>query len=458
MAQVDWLIKGGVLVSAAGYRRADVAVTGGQVAAVGKAQIANARQTLDVDGAYIFPGFIDAHAHPVYVDDMGGLSVTAAHGGVTTVLHFVSAEPGQGLLQVTEDFREQGRARSVLDFSLHGALFHPQSQAEEIAAVAELGVTSFKMFLSYAKLNRMTDDYQLMRTLDVIAQVGGLAMVHAENGLATEYLEQKFREQGCNPAEVFQATRPGILEAEAMNRAAAMAVVAGCPLYLPHVSSRQGADTVRRLRRAGQLVYGETCPQYLTLTEDDVLRQGALAKMGPPLRSEEDQRVLWRALAAGDLDVIASDHAPKDKSPDDDFREAPYGSPQVETMPAVIYDAGVAAGWITLPRMVQLLCENPAKIFGLYPKKGALAVGSDADLVVWDPSAERTITHATQHSHAPYTLYEGRRVLGEPVLVMQRGEVLVRGDELLGRPGRGEFLPTRAGTADLNELRPKGGT
>ncbi len=457
MANVDRLFRGGTVVTGEGYRRGDVAVSDGRVVAVGKDLDVQAREVQDVGGAYVFPGLIDAHTHPVYLDDLGGLSVTAAHGGVTTVLHFAYAKPGQGLVATIEAFMEQGREGSVLDFALHGGLFDPARQSEEIPRAVELGVTSFKMFMTYAKLKWMTDDYQLMRTLDIIASVGGLGMVHAENGLATDYLEDKSAALGRDPAEDFLTTRPGILEGEAVNRAAAMAAVAGCPLYIPHVSGREAAEAVSRLRAAGQWVYGETCPQYLTLTGEEIARQGPLAKIGPPLRGEDDQRVLWQALAHGDLDVVASDHAPKAKRRDDPFFEAPYGSPQVETMPTLLFDRGVLGGWITLPRMVQLLSENPAKIFGLYPAKGTLREGSDADLVIWDPHSERTITHATQHSHAPYTLYEGTRVAGRPVGVMQRGAWVVWEDELQARAGQGSFLPTRAGTVALGALKPKGG-
>ncbi len=458
MRRLDWLIRGGTVVTATGFRPADVAVAEGRVLALGEGLSMPAREVLDVDGAYVFPGFIDAHIHPVYVDDMGDSSLCAAHGGVTTVMHFVPVEPGESLPQVLRSFVDKGTEASVLDFALHGALFDPASQAEDIPAAVGQGVTSFKLFLSYAKLNRMTDDYQLMRTLDIIASAGGMAMVHAENGLAMEYLESKFRDEGRDPAATFEATRPGILEAEAMNRAAAMAQVAGCPLYLPHVSSHEGAAAVRRLRRTGHRLYAEACPHHLTLTQQAVLDLGAPAKIGPPLRNDRDRLALWRALGAGELDVIASDHAPKDKSPGDDFSEAAYGAAQTETMPVLIYDGGVATGWLTLPRMAQLMSENQARIFGIYPQKGTLEVGSDADLVVWDPAAQWTITHGTQHSNAPYTLYEGRHVLGRPVLVMQRGETVVREGELVGRTGQGRFLATKAGKVELAELQPKGGT
>ncbi|MFO8034456.1 MAG: amidohydrolase family protein, partial [Candidatus Bipolaricaulota bacterium] len=406
----ETVIRGGLVVTGDGVAREDVRLRDGRVVERGPELPASAGQSVDAAGCLVLPGILDVHTHPVYLDDLGDVSVSGAYGGVTTVIHFAYAKPGQGLVQVIEDFIAQGRERSVLDFALHGGLFDPANQSAEIPRAVELGVTSFKMFMTYAKLGWMSDDYQLMRTLDIIASVGALGMVHAENGLATDYLEDKYQALGRDPAEVFLETRPGVLEAEAVNRAAAMAKVAGCPLYIPHVSGREPVRALWRLRAEGKRVCGETCPQYLTLTGEEIVRQGPLAKIGPPLRGRADQQALWGALASGGLDVVASDHAPKGKKRDDAFFEAPYGSPQVETMPALIYDGGVAGGWITLPRMVQLMCENPAKIFGLYPQKGTLEVGSDADLVVWDPAAQRTITYAAQHSNAPYTLYEGRSV------------------------------------------------
>jgi len=397
------------------------------------------------------------HVHPVYLDDMGGLSVTAAHGGITTLIHFASTLPGRGLVETLQGFRDEGEAKSVVDFALHGAMFDPASQASEIPDAVQEGVTSFKMFMAYAKLNWMTDDYQLMRTLDIIASAGGMGMVHAANGPASDYLEDKYRDEGRDAREVFEQTSPGILEAEAVTRVGAMAQVAACPLYIPHVSAWQSAEALQRLRAAGQVVYGEACPQYLALTDEEVRRQGALAKIGPPLRGDVDRCALWRALARGGLDTVGSDHAPKEKRPDDPFAEAPYGSPQVETMPALVYQLGVVEGRIPLPRMVQVMCENPARIFGLYPQKGTLQPGSDADLVVWEPTAERTIRQATQHSRAPYTLYEGWSVLGRPALVVQRGRTIVQDDVLVATAGQGAFLRTRAGRAPLHELMPKGG-
>ncbi len=450
------IIRNGRVVTAQGSSIADIAISNEQVTQIGPDLQVDSDREIDASGLLVLPGIIDAHTHPVYLDDLTSLPVTAAHGGVTTVIHYAYAKPGDGLMETLHRFHDESLGASVLDFALHGGLFDPTHQSHEIAQAFEFGVTSHKMFMTYAKLGWMTDDYQLMRTLDIIGRVGGMGMVHAENGLATDYLQDRTNEAGEDPVEAFLVTRPAILEAEAIHRAIAMAQVAGCALYIPHMTARLGIDEVARARTSGCRVYAETCPQYLTLTEDELKRQGPLVKIGPPLRSEDDRIALWHALASGSLDTVASDHAAKPKARDDDFFAAPYGSPQVETMLALVYDGGINCGQLSVSRLVQVMCENPAKIFGLYPKKGTIAEGSDADLVLFDPNTRQTIAHATQHSQASYTAYEGRDVLGRPVLTMQRGEILVEDGRLLAKPGRAQFLKTNSGHVAPHKLFRKG--
>jgi dihydropyrimidinase len=233
------------------------------------------------------------------------------------------------------------------------------------------------------------------------------------------------------------------LEAEAIFRALSISAVTHCPLYIVHLSTAKGVGPIERAKEEGRVVYTETCPQYLTLTDSTLQRLGPLAKVGPPLRTEKDRLALWEAIEEGVVDVVASDHAPKGKKREDPFFEAPYGSPQAETMLTITYDEGVNKGRIKLCKLVRLFSENPAKIFGLYPKKGILQKGSDADLILFDPNQIHTMQHKTQHSGAPYTLYEGRRCRGMVTLTMQRGRVIVEGGELKGKPGEGNFLPTK---------------
>lgn len=457
IGQYDYLIRGGLTVAQGEIHRWDIAVADGQVIEIGSDLEGRAKREIDATGMYILPGIIDVHTHPVYLDDLQGLSKTAAYGGITTVIHYAYAKPGEKLIEVIERFREEGDSGSFLDFALHGGLFDPAHQAEEIPKAIEAGVTSYKMFMTYAKLGWMTNDYQLMRTLDIIAQAGGLGMVHAENGLATDYLQDKYLQAGRDPKEVFVATRPASLEAEAINRAIAMAQVADCPLYIVHLTAHEDIEVLAQAREKGCRVFGETCPQYLALTEEEIHRQGALAKIGPPLRGEEDSRALWRGLADGVIDTIASDHAPKPKKKEDDFFLAAYGSPQTETMFPVVYDAGINGGRLSLPRLVQVMCENPARIFGLYPQKGTLQVGSDADLVIVDPTLSHTIRQETQHSHASYTLYEGRDCLGKVTFSMQRGATILEDGVLHVSKGHGKFLHTNTqkGTESFNAKKEK---
>ncbi|HHR84890.1 MAG TPA: hypothetical protein ENL23_00915, partial [Candidatus Acetothermia bacterium] len=371
----DAVVKDGLVVDQGVIRRVDIAVVDGRVVETAADLVGKARREIDAAGKYVFPGIIDVHTHPVYLDDLQGTSEAAAHGGITTLIHYAYAKPGTRLMDAIKQFRADGEAGSVIDFALHGGLFDPKHQSEEIPEAVQAGVTSFKMFMTYAKLKWMSDDYQLMRTFDIIAQAGGMGMVHAENGLATDYLQDKYLQLGWDPKEAFVATRPAVLEAEAVNRAIAMAQVAGCPLYIVHLTAREDVEVLAQARNKGYRVFGETCPQYLTLTSEEVFENGALAKIGPPLRSEDDNQALWKALASGVIDTIASDHAPKPKTRDDDFFEAAYGSPSTETMFPVVYDAGVNGGRLSLVRLAQVMSENPARIFGLYPQKGTLQAG-----------------------------------------------------------------------------------
>ena len=442
--EFDVLFKGGVVVTGTRIQKVDVGVRGGKIVSVTEGLSPDrAVRTIDAFGKYLLPGVIDVHTHPVYEDDLGGLSVTAAWGGTTTLIHFAYAKPGTKLIDTIKQFKEEGGQKSVLDFGIHGALFDPASQIKEIPEAIKMGVTSFKMFMTYAKLKWMTDDYQLTAAMDLISQCDGLAMVHAESGLVTDYLEDRSLRRNEDQKEVFLKTRPDYLEAEAVFRAISIAAVTQCPLYIVHLSTARGVAVVQNAKEEGQVVYAETCPQYLTLTDTDLQKLGPLAKVGPPLRTDKDRLALWKAIGAGTIDVIASDHAPKAKKEEDPFFEAPFGSPQAETMLTVSYDEGVNTGRIGPCKLVQVLCENPAKIFGLYPMKGTIRQGSDADIVLYDPCQVLKIEGKSQHSAVKYTLYEGRKCLGKPVFSMQRGKILIDGGEMKVKPGSGTFLPTK---------------
>ncbi|HXZ38408.1 MAG TPA: amidohydrolase family protein, partial [Thermodesulfobacteriota bacterium] len=334
---------------------------------------------------------------------------------------------------------EASRA-SYLDFGLHLGLFQVERQYQQIPDAFRFGVRTFKMFMTYSKLGRFTSDYYLTASFDLIGKHGGMAMVHAENGLATDYLEDKFNSQGVSAIDAFTRMRPAALEGEAIHRAIAIAEICQCPIYIPHVSCNRGLEPIAQARARGQKVYAETCPQYLELTEKDLYRWKALAKIGPPLRTPEDNEALWMGISKGIIEVVASDHAPKAKKVDEDFFNAAYGSPQAETLLNVTYDAGCNRNRISLPRLVQVLSENPARVFGLYPRKGCLQEGADADLVVYDPSARHTLTGKSLHSKAGYTLFEGRECLGKPWITFQRGRQIFDRMQVVARPGDGKYL------------------
>ncbi len=440
----DLLLVGGTVVTGEGMRRADVGVRGETIVAVepNLGRDATAAEVVDVSGRYVFPGVIDAHVHPVYVDGVEDCSRVAAHGGTTTLIHYAYARTGDNLLQKVGEMLADGQANSLLDFGLHGGMFEAPKQLQDIPQVFEMGVRTFKFFMPYIKQGWTTDDYHLIKAMDMLSDLGGMVMVHAENGGAIDYMEDKYLTGPDASSKYFNVTRPAAMEEEAVFRAIRMAEVMECPLYIAHNTTARALRHIRDAQDAGMPVYAETCPQYLTLTKDIIEERGALAKIGPPIRTAADRAALWDGLADGTIQTVASDHAPKIKDVDGDFLEQPFGSPQIETVLPLTYDGGVNKGHISVVRLVQVLCENPARIFGLYPKKGTIAVGSDADLVVYDPTREFTIRADNQHSNVGYTLYEGRSVLGWPEMSFQRGRRLLWQGEVVAEPGQGQFLPT----------------
>ncbi|HEX9013216.1 MAG TPA: amidohydrolase family protein [Anaerolineaceae bacterium] len=440
----DLVVRNGMLVTGQGLRRADIGVRGEQIAAVeADLPASGAKRVVDAAGKYVFPGIIDVHVHPVYLDDVEDCSRVAAYGGTTTLLHFAYARQGESLVEQVGKMKEDASKRSLLDFGLHGGIWEAANQVSEIPQVMQMGVRTFKFFLTYLKQGWYTDDYQLCRAMDLLASLGGMAMVHAENGGGIDYLEDKYLKGPGASAKLFNASRPAAFEEEAIFRAISLAEVMGCPLYIPHVTSARALRPIRRAQEQGLPVYAETCPQYLTLTEEIIERRGALAKIGPPIRSQADQDALWKALRDGTLSVVASDHAPKQKDPHGDFLSQGFGAPQIETLLPVTYDWAVNGGRLSLVRLAQVLCENPARIFGLYPRKGTLAPGADADMVIYDPQRAVTIRPENQHSKVGYTLYEGFSVLGWPESSFQRGQPVLENGEVVSAPGCGQFLPTR---------------
>lgn len=443
----DILIRNGVVVTDGKIVRADVGIRGEKIAAVITPEDADFAQSItpatrriDAAGKYIFPGIIDAHVHPIYLDDKYDTSITAAFGGVTTMIHYAYVRPGQALLPTLKAFIDDGSKNSVLDFGVHAGLFDVANQIGDVPAAFGLGVTSFKVFMTYAKLKWMTDDYWMTALMDVVGQARGLVNVHCENGLATDYLEDKYNRAELDSKKMFTAMRPALLEAEATNRAISIARVMDCAVYIVHNSAAENLEPLRRAKQNGWRVIGETCPHYLVLTDETTQRLGSVAKIGPPLRSAHDNAAMWQGLAEGVITAIGSDHAPKEKLPD--FFESQYGAPHIETMLPVCYHYGVNMKRVSLATLVAAMSETPARIFGLYPRKGTIQADADADLVIFDPNRTWTISRDNQHSKAGFTLYEGQTVKGGVDLTMQRGRVLVENNTLVNPERGARFLAT----------------
>ncbi|MBI9043795.1 MAG: amidohydrolase family protein [Anaerolineaceae bacterium] len=439
----DILIKNGLVVNADGIAYVDVAVNAGKISAVeANLDNAKAKKVIDAQGKYIFPGLFDVHVHPVYVDDMGHLSKVAAHGGITTLMHHGYIKPDQEFMPTLETYIQDGENKSVLDFALHVGLFDVENQLQHIPTAMKMGISSFKAFMTYAKKGWITDDYWLCALSELLASEKGLLMVHAENGLVTDYLEDRMLREKHDPAEQFMHVCRDLMEAEAISRALSITHLFQCALYIVHNSAADSLEPLRRALAQKWNVIGETCPQYLALNDDTTQSFGAQAKMGPPLRTKADNAALWKGLADGTISTVASDHAPKVKSKDEEFFAAQFGSPSTETMAPIVYHEGVNKGRISLPRFVEVMSKNPAEIWGLYPQKGSISVGADADIVVFDPTIKWTISRENQHSNAGYSLYEGREVLGKAILSMQRGQNILENGEIVASDGQGSFLRT----------------
>ena len=467
MKPASILIRNGRVVTAADDVIADVLVEGEQIAAVGRVGEVAADRVIDATGKYVLPGCVDVHTHLdmplgsiVTADDFESGQTAAAFGGTTCHIDFATQSRGSMLTEALETWHAKREGRSIIDNGFHMAvtdLSRPEL-LDELASLPEHGVTSFKLYLAY-KSSLQVDDGVLFRAMRVAAETGARAMVHAENGDVIDVLVADALAQGHTSPPWHARTRPPATEGEAVNRSIQLAHLAGCALYVVHVSCREALEPIETARRNGWDVTAETCPQYLLLDASYLDRdgfEGAKYVFTPPPRTKADQEALWQACGRGVLSVISTDHCSFYWSQKmlgrDDFSKIPNGGPGIETRLELVHTFGVGAGRISLPLMVDLLATEPARLFGLYPRKGTIAAGSDADLVVFDPARERTISAATHHSRADYSLFEGVQVKGVPEIVLRRGEVIVAGDRLLAIPGSGQFIE-RARVGERLDLR-----
>ncbi|WP_035839546.1 dihydropyrimidinase [Kitasatospora azatica] len=452
------VIRGGLVITAAEETAADVLIENEQVVALAASgsQLAegwSADRVIDASGKYVIPGGVDAHTHMEL--PFGGTASSdtfetgtraAAWGGTTTIVDFAVQSVGHSLREGLDAWHAKAEGNCAVDYAFHMIMSDvTENSLKEMDLLVDEGVTSFKLFMAYPGVF-YSDDGKILRAMQQGADNGGLVMMHAENGIAIDVLVEQALASGRTDPRYHGEVRHELLEAEATHRAIRLAEVAGSPLYVVHVSAASAVAELAAARDRGLNVFGETCPQYLFLSTDNLAEpgfEGAKYVCSTPLRPEEHQAALWRGLRTNDLQVVSTDHCPfcfsgQKELGRGDFSKIPNGLPGVENRMDLLHQA-VVDGRITRRRWVEIASATPARMFGLYPRKGTIAPGADADIVVYDPDATQTLSAATHHMNVDYSAYEGLRVRGKAVTVLSRGTVVVDGDSYLGRPGHGRF-------------------
>jgi dihydropyrimidinase len=455
------VISGGMVITASGGVPADVLVDGERIAALAAPGTGEARawadsadRVLDATGRYVLPGGIDVHTHmempfggTFSADTFETGTQAAAWGGTTTIIDFAVQAKGTSLLATLDKWHAKADGNCVIDYGFHMIISDVNDTSlKEMEACIGAGVNSFKMFMAYPGVFYATDG-EILRAMDKAAETGAMIMMHAENGIAIDQLVARALAEGRTDPVQHGLTRPPELEAEATSRAITLARVTHAPLYIVHLSAAQALDAVTAARDTGQNVFAETCPQYLYLSLDDLARpgfEGAKYVASPPLRPREHQASLWRGLRTNDLSVVSTDHCPfcfkeQKELGLGDFSKIPNGIPGVEHRMDLLHQ-GVAAGELSLARWVEVASTTPAQMFGLYPRKGVIAPGSDADIVIYDPQATQTLSAATHHMNVDYSAYEGFAITGRVDTVLSRGQVVIDGGEYHGVTGHGRFL------------------
>jgi dihydropyrimidinase len=453
------LIKHGTIVTSVDRYEGDVFIDGDKIATIGTSLTIAADRVIDATNKYVLPGGIDVHTHldmpfggTTSADDFESGTIAAAHGGTTTVVDFAIQYKGQTLHHAWDTWMQKADGRAAIDYGFHMIITELSDQVEqEMDALVREGVTSFKLFMAYPGVF-MLDDGSIFRALQRTARNGGTICMHAENGGVIDVLVKKALAEGKTAPKYHALTRPARAEAEATHRAIALAEIAGVPIYIVHLSAAEALEMVTEARDRGLPAFAETCPQYLFLSYDNYEEpefEGAKYVMSPPLRARETQDRLWRGLAFGDLQAISTDHCPfcmKEQKTlgRNDFSKIPNGAPGIETRMSLVYDGGVRPGRISLNQFVDLTATSPAKIFGLFPRKGTIAPGSDADLVVFDPKKKVRLSAKTLHMKVDYNPYEGREVTGAADTVISRGRVVIDAGTFTGRAGAGSFVKRSA--------------
>jgi dihydropyrimidinase len=463
--RVDTIVRGGKVVTSSQVLDAAVAIKGEKIAAVAPEELLPpADRYIDAEGKFVLPGLIDSHVHMDGHDDYALGALAAAHAGLTTLVPFgnYNLEGDETLVAAAQRIREEVEASALVDFGFHFILQNRPGILNSLPAVMDMGFKSFKMFMTYKKRpGRMCDDDYICNAMDLVAQGGGVLQLHCESGNIIEYLENKLIAEGHTHPENFPTACPDWAEEEAINRAIKMSAATKCPTYVVHLSTQLGLERIKQAQGQGQRIWTETCPQYLLLSDAEMAKFGPLAKIGPPLRPEDgpDRDALWSGLRQGNISIVASDHAPHPqelKKPGwdnifvaPDGSSVPFGSPGVETLAPLMYSEGVVKRGLPIWWLARVMSENPARIFGLYPRKGVIQVGSDADLFILDPGEDRVISAKDHHSNAGYTLFEGWQITGRPWMTLLRGQVLLNQGKLEQQRGYGTLLSCEGPTAPL---------
>ena len=454
--RVDTIIRGGQVVTSSQVYESAIAISGEKIAAIGPEHLLPpADNYIDAEGKFVLPGLIDAHVHLDGHDNYELGALAAARAGLTTLIPFgtYTLEGDETLPQAINRTKDQIDSTALVDFAFHFILQNRPSILNSLPEAMTMGVKSYKMFMTYKKRpGRMCDDDYICNAMDMVSQGGGVLQLHCESGNIIEYLENKLIGEGHTHPTDFPTACPDWAEEEAINRAVKMGAATRCPTYVVHLSTQLGLERIKQAQAQGQLVWTETCPQYLLLSDAEMAKVGPLAKIGPPLRPEDgpDRDALWRGLEQGHTSIVASDHSPhpqelKQVGWDNIFvtpegASVPFGSPGLETIVSLMYSEGVVKRGLPIWWLARVMSENPARIFGLFPRKGIIQVGSDADLLILDPQGDRIITARDHQSNAGYTLFEGWEVKGRPWMTLLRGKVLLDQGELRQAPGVGEFV------------------
>jgi dihydropyrimidinase len=454
----DLVIRGGTVVTASDSVRCDVGIRDGRIVALAD-ELARGADEIDAAGKLVLPGGVEGHCHIAQLSSLGLMSaddfesgtIAAAFGGTTTIIPFAAQHRGQSLRQVVQEYHERARPHAVIDYGYHLIVSDPTEQVlgQELPALIRDGFTSFKVYMTYERLR--LSDHQMLEVLALARREGALVMVHAENEDMIRWLSERLVQGGRRAPKYHAVSHARLAESEATHRAVALAQLVDVPILIVHVSAAEAMAEIRRAQDQGLRIYAETCPQYLFLTAADLDREGmegAKYCCSPPPRDERAQEALWTGLRNGTFQVFSSDHAPYryDESAKlsaaakESFKKIPNGVPGIELRLPLLFSEGVNKGRIDIHQFVALTATNVAKLYGLHPRKGTIAVGADADLAIWDPHKEVTVSYDMLHEKTGYTPYEGRQITGWPVTVISRGRIAVQDGKLRVQPGSGQFL------------------